>query len=377
VERVFESEIAAFWSYAHADEASDGRILKLAQDIEDEYAMISGGNLKVFVDSKSLEWGDAWRDRIDDAVQGAAFFIPIITPRYFMSTECRAELIAFIGTARARGFAALLLPILYVGTEGLDLESPDEAMSIIASTQWEDWTELRLLDLDSEAYRRGVNRLAKRLRDAMAQVSAGLLDAERADLADESGEGLAELVAELDTVLPRWLDAVLTDRSSHAAYNAIVVTHLERYQRLERSHSPAGPKLAIIQRLGQDVLPLVERHAKDGSEYASLCVEMDPLVLQILDMVRMHPDMDSVLNGFREAVEEAMDIINKYEADRESPGESSAGYRSLSRYKSMSRVIANIDLLFERTDRAITEANTIVKKWNAALHESDSEHGPS
>jgi hypothetical protein len=51
--------VAAFWSYTHVDNAADGsRILRLAERIKDEFALLTGEDLELFVDHESLKWGD-------------------------------------------------------------------------------------------------------------------------------------------------------------------------------------------------------------------------------------------------------------------------------------------------------------------------------
>src|SRR6266496_3910684 len=83
----------AFWSYAHRDdEAENGRIAGLARDVVAQYEMITGEMIELFLDTDSLEWGDEWRPKVDASLSSVAFFIPVLTPRYFQSVECRREL---------------------------------------------------------------------------------------------------------------------------------------------------------------------------------------------------------------------------------------------------------------------------------------------
>lgn len=82
-----------FWSYVHADdEAEVQRISRLARDVAAQFEMLTGEPLALFLDRDAIEWGEAWRDKVDSSLASVAFFIPVITPRYFMSPECRREL---------------------------------------------------------------------------------------------------------------------------------------------------------------------------------------------------------------------------------------------------------------------------------------------
>src|SRR5215208_356587 len=95
----------AFWSYAHEDNELDGgNVVQLAQRLREEYSLITGGALSVFVDRTEIEWGDQWRRRIDESLAETTFFIPVVTPRYFSRPECRRELLTFVGKAEALGF---------------------------------------------------------------------------------------------------------------------------------------------------------------------------------------------------------------------------------------------------------------------------------
>lgn len=129
---------SGFWCYTHDDdENSYGKVSRLAEAIVKGYALETGSELTLFRDRASLEWGDKWREQIAESLSGATFFIPIVTPRFFVSNECRNELLTFRERARSQGLTELLLPILYVDVDGLDEDSEDEAKRIIASTQYE------------------------------------------------------------------------------------------------------------------------------------------------------------------------------------------------------------------------------------------------
>lgn len=159
------AEIAGFWSYTHDDNGRDrGRVLRLAELLTDEFALITGSTLEVFVDRNSLKWGDEWTLRIENALATTTFFIPVITPLYFKSEECRKELLGFVGHARSVGAEDLVLPLLYLDVPQLHVEDPgDEAVAVVKSRQWQDCRDLRLLAEDDPAYRQKVNALAGRL----------------------------------------------------------------------------------------------------------------------------------------------------------------------------------------------------------------------
>jgi hypothetical protein len=157
--------IDGFWSYVHADDdAEGGRISRLARDVVAQYELLTGGSIDLFLDRDNLEWGDVWRRKIDDSILSIAFFIPVLTPRYFLSTECRRELNSFIRKSRELGLTELLMPILYVEFAALHQEpATDDLIALVKPFQWEDWTQLRFAPVHSGRYRRAVAKLAERL----------------------------------------------------------------------------------------------------------------------------------------------------------------------------------------------------------------------
>jgi hypothetical protein len=112
---------AGFWSYVHTDDAADhGLIRLLAERLRGEYQLLTGESLQLFVDRTSLQWGDAWDKRIKEAIAGTTFFIPIITPGYFKSAACRAEMLNFVGGAKRLGLESLIMPVYWSPVSELD-----------------------------------------------------------------------------------------------------------------------------------------------------------------------------------------------------------------------------------------------------------------
>lgn len=158
------SEIAGFWSYVHDDDKSvGGAIVNLAKRLIGEFELLSAEPLRLFID-RDIQWGEAWKERIDKELQETTFFIPIITPRYFLSEECRRELVEFKTAAARFGVSQLLLPIYYVTVPEMEEREPqDELMAYVKTAQRADMRETRLAEEMDATYRRLVNRLATRL----------------------------------------------------------------------------------------------------------------------------------------------------------------------------------------------------------------------
>ncbi|MCP9488157.1 MAG: toll/interleukin-1 receptor domain-containing protein, partial [Gaiellaceae bacterium MAG52_C11] len=116
------SRAQGFWSYVHDDDDGDGgRVKRLASLIKAEYAALTGGDsLELFLDHAEIRWGDEWELRIEEALQATTFFIPVVTPRYFRSEECRKKLLGFAGHAKSLGLEELVLPLYYIEVPDLE-----------------------------------------------------------------------------------------------------------------------------------------------------------------------------------------------------------------------------------------------------------------
>jgi hypothetical protein len=236
-----EDEVIAFWSYSHDDNVLDSNgILRLANSLKDEFALLTGRSLKMFVDRASIEWGNQWRFEIDSALDQSAFFILVISPRYFARPECRRELLNFFGQARSRDLTNLIMPILYVPVVNLSGENPDEAVSLISRLQYFDWTDLRLASPESADYRQAVNRLAVRLADLEAAVSATRLEREAVASSSDStngtdAEALEKLLQDSERQWADWLAAVEADEVLFGQMVVVSATYSDRVAKVRRS----------------------------------------------------------------------------------------------------------------------------------------------
>lgn len=204
-----------FWSYVHKDDGADGkRISRLARDLAQQFEMLTGDTIDLFLDRDDISWGEDWTSRIDESLASTAFFIPIVTPRYFASAQCRREFQVFTSRAEQLGVKELILPLLYVEVPELhDEASKDEMALLFRSFQWEDWRDLRFKGLTTESYRRAVSRLASRLAEVNAQLEKRNtpclphqieIEIKKED-SDES-MGILDNLARSELALPKWTE---------------------------------------------------------------------------------------------------------------------------------------------------------------------------
>ena len=360
--------VTGFWSYSRDDNSLDGGgILELARLLREEYNLLSGEPLELFIDHDSVAWGEQWRERIDSSLSQTTFFIPIITPRYFTRPECRRELLEFAAKAKSLGVEELILPILYVEIQGLSPENPDEAVALIAKTQYVDWRAIRLLETTSQGYRTAVNALARRLLEITQKVTEKQFNLEvSVDLEDDGVDGITDIVEKITKFLPDWVDAVQGENINLAQADATWHQLWPRVTKLQKSGAPASAILATQMRAAREMLPLLERSQRDFRTYAARSVELDPLITQLAGLVAEHPESFSLAMPVREAIDEAMSQIRKNDEESGRPGAHGVD-KHFDEMRHLGRIFQKCAAINRDAGRAWAEGSNIVKRWDSEL----------
>jgi hypothetical protein len=277
-----------FWSYVHADDAADGgRIARLARDIASEFEMQTGEAIELFLDRDELQWGDNWRNEIDNALASVAFFIPVLTPRYFRSVECRRELQFFARKAIELGVRDLVLPLLYVDVVALHETAPtDEMVPLIRGFQWEDWRELRFAEPTTESYRRGVSRLTARLvvANQAAEAASSIVVPSESEIGDEE-PGLLDEIAASESMMPRWTDTVYEIAHQIEEVGQIMNESTEEIRRSDQAGKGFGGRLYIAKKTARRLADPADSLAQLGSTYASQMHELNGGIRTLIQAV--------------------------------------------------------------------------------------------
>lgn len=361
-------QVAAFWSYAHEDDTLDrGGIVELAESLRNEFALVTGEDLVLFVDRTGVSWGDEWRRRIDGALAETTFFVPIITPRYFTRFECRRELLDFSTHAKSLGTDELILPIWYAKVNDFTEQNPDEAVALVARMQHIDWTKLRLAGASSSEYRAAVNSLATRLAEVASAIAETQLSEELQDAKNpEASElGLVELFDRINDILPVWTDALEASDVVQAQFIATWTVYSDRITKAERS-SPPSAQFALLQRLAIDELPLAEKTLKISQEFAAKTIELDPLVLAAVRIGGVHLSDRAIFTDLNSAISRARGNISNNEALSKIPAIISAADWAQKRAH-ISRAMNRLAQTWRLVDRAKGEANRIIIRWSEEL----------
>ncbi|WP_239336766.1 toll/interleukin-1 receptor domain-containing protein [Frankia sp. CiP3] len=371
------AEPAGFFSYAHADnENEDGNILALAEGIRKQYALVSAGKLNMF-DDQNLRWGDIWRDRVNKALSATTFFIPVITPTYFERPECRRELIEFHGKLKQLSISKvdisqLLLPILYVEVDDLLEDSADELKSLIAGTQYADWTELRWLNPSDGARRKALAELARTLYSRATELDTRQLPITDYSVPsdDDSSPGVMDLLAEGEAAIPRWLDnlqkfAVVIQRVGLAVQEAT-----DEIKKNDSSGKGFAGRISVFRSLAVRLDESTEDAVRLGDEYSSLLMTIDPAIRTLIDY-SFSPQLDTEEKAqISELVENIRILSHSSEANRESLSQFVSSFATPAK---MSKDLRPHFRKLEAGLQRVVDGDAVIQQWNRAIEKGSSE----
>jgi hypothetical protein len=302
-----------FWSYVHDDDRADGeRISRLAKDVMAQFQMLTGEMISLFLDRDTLTWGENWRDKTDESLSNIAFFIPVMTPRFFMSPECRRELQFFARQATELGIKELILPLLYVDFSALhDENTRDDLIKLVRTFQWEDWSELRFSDVASERYRRGVAKLAVRLVEANkhAEETAAVIIERIEGTPEESRDdspGVVDLLGNSEEMLQKLPETLVAITQNINQIGQIMQEATDDIQRGDAQGKGFAARLIVARRTANRLSEPTEHIWSLGNVYASQLHSVDAGFRIIIERapleIKEDPDAKSNFCKFFEAV---------------------------------------------------------------------------
>ncbi|MER7860653.1 toll/interleukin-1 receptor domain-containing protein [Amycolatopsis japonica] len=280
------SETSGFWSYVHKDDEAEGeRISQLARDVVAQFEMISGEGISLFLDQDSIEWGDEWRPKVDAALASIAFFVPILTPRYFQSKECRRELNFFARRAKDLGVSELIMPIKYIDFPALSEDDPmDDAIILARSFQWEDWTELRFSSRTSPEYRQAIAKMADRIHRAYLSTEKTEIEPDRTDSHDDDDTlGSVEIIAKAEQSFPAWTSTLEQLGEAITAIGTLMQKAADENQ--SSTNSTYGARLVMINRVARELEEPTTRVESLANEYSKQLHAVDDGLSLIFQMI--------------------------------------------------------------------------------------------
>lgn len=258
----------------------------MARDLGAQYELLTGEKLELFLDRDTLAWGDEWQQQIDESLASVAFFVPVLTPRYFRSAECRRELQAFARKAKKLGVTELLMPLVYVDVLELHSEvAVDEVVNLVRGFQWQDWTDLRFKARRSEAYRRAVAVLAQRLVDANSALERNPIPISSAadqvglatpkTLSEDDEPGFLDRVAGAEENFPKVVATLDAMNSQVELVGSLTSESADEMRKVEAHGGGFGPKLILARKLAAKLAPPAELVLELGNQFAFQMHEID------------------------------------------------------------------------------------------------------
>lgn len=306
------TKLQGFRSYVHADNQAEGeRISRLARDVAGQFEMLTGEPLELFLDKDAIKWDEDWRGKINSSLASVAFFIPVMTPRYFMSPECRREMQFFARRATSLGIKELVMPLLYMDVPSLHNETTDDDLiKLVRTFQYEDWRELRFADSVAEGYRRGIARLAERLVEANRQMeranptivaSQSQAEVLSDEIVDDS-PGFLDRAARAEETLPKLTETLRAISQDIDLVGQIAREATADIQRGEGQGQGFAARLLVARRMARQLIEPTERIWSFSNEFASQFHEVDEGFRAIIERapteVQQSPESEIAICNF-------------------------------------------------------------------------------
>jgi hypothetical protein len=361
-----------FWSYVHADDdAEGGRITDLARDLAAQYEMLTGESIDLFLDRDDLTWGTDWRAAVDGSLAATAFFIPVLSPRYFLSAECRRELNGFVRKAKRLGLEDLVLPILYVDSPALRENPPsDGAVALVKPFQWVDWTELRFASKDSPEYRKAVGGMAARLVEANSKadaVSAAVVMAD-AGVEDDDSPGSADLMARAESTLPEWGDTVQDIVEGIDKVRVVIERGTEAAKDPKMASKGFAGRLTLFRQMAKELQGPIDDIQENTNKFAAQLNDVDAGIMEIIPRlaaeIKDDPSDKESACGFFETLREMA-----FTAD-EGLGELKQMIDAMGPLEGMSRDLRAPVKTLRRALTSMYESRKVMNAWATAIDET-------
>lgn len=322
--------ITGFFSYAHADDAF-GFLSHLKEDLCTEFNIISGSTLDLFIDRDSISWGENWRNSISSGINNAGFFIPILSPNYFISGACRAELAQYIGKSQELRAEELLLPLLLVDVKPDSPGSDASLVSKILEYQYLDIRNLRYLDRGSGRYVRIVHDAAQRLWDANTRLTSMVVtdskssicnrcstyidESDSNDLPNEPDGFILESAKDFQPTLTEMTDSAQKINADITAIGECVSKTNDQIER-EQNGGCFNPSvaLAITGKLAAELTPVSSNYAEHANQFLSSVNKTERVLTPLIQFWIESDSGKEELNSFRTMIAATEDARTKVQS---------------------------------------------------------------
>jgi CheY-like chemotaxis protein len=156
------------------DEFFGGYITAFRKMLENAVQVVTGEtSFQVFQDIDGIVIGENWEKKLDEAIHGSSFFVPMLSPLFFNSQHCREEVEKFLDHERALKRSDLILPIYFLTTAKLEKEeerTKDPLATEFAKRQLFDWRQQANVPLQDPAGREAILALARAVANSLERL---------------------------------------------------------------------------------------------------------------------------------------------------------------------------------------------------------------
>jgi hypothetical protein len=298
-----EPPIRVFMSYANADDLVLEFIEPFVSSLRHMVLADQGRTLDVFVDRESVDWGADWQAAIQQGIESAMVFMPIVTRQYFDRQACRDELLAFASEAKARGVPGLLLPVVLLGHTYLAEDSEDVAAGIINERQYRDLKQAWIEGPQSSVWRSAIVRLSGELVSAATAAERALGDVTQTpSVRGDAGVDDAPGAAEVGEALEFFGDESQRLVGSLTHVLQTVPTILPDPQLLQQM--PPAEVRAVLLELASRLQPLGAEFQAKGREFEAITMRTDGTMRGYIRYLRENR-LDDILERERASLEGA------------------------------------------------------------------------
>lgn len=377
--------VNGFFSYAHADDISQ-RLQKLRGDLCEEYSMLTGETLNLFIDRDGLAWGVKWQESITAGIDSSMFFIPVLTPRYFQSTNCLKELGQYLSKVEIEGAPQLILPVLFVDVDRDYLDIDRKLLGKVLAYQYEDWTDLRFVPRSSERYKRAINKMAERLLSANIALerTVNQPSAEAVLIIENSGFDIAPSVdcssdqenEEKDGILDSVVviaesNKKINDQLQRASSDLIEmgkVFNAGTEQLSKNGAVKADPRkaLAISRQVANNLMPVASSYSKNIDEFSGTVFSMDHSMRACL--AHIVNDSNASASEKKKVLDGVIELSEKAETVRE---QTRVFLSKVSGLKNLSRALTKPVKTIESATNQCLAAFDMISEWGYIALASD------
>ena len=290
--------VTGFFSYAHEDDYNNV-LTQLQNDLRHAYKVLTGQDLVLFFDRGDIKWGQKWQESINGGIESASFFIPVLSPCYFLSENCVGELSQYMSKMEEWNSADLILPIKWVNFDNNDLVNNSKLflkVNEVVKHQWEDWTVLRFEEPLSKQYRVAINKMAEHLAEANQRITAAIEKekiqsingeeetVEETEEAEEPKEFYDESIRELFPWSQKLTNNLEELSSDVTKIGEIMNSGTSEINRM-KNKSPQF-LLSITAKLGKELEKIADPYFQKAQDTADLIYSFDSKMNTIIDFLK-------------------------------------------------------------------------------------------